>query len=164
MNRNPLDASNEFPENTMTIERKTILTAVLALALAPRNIKVVAVAPGWVMTDMTRAFLESPEGAEIRAQSPHDRTATVDEVAEVVLLAVSGRADALAGGIIDVHHQRSGSAEALKRSHIERISSSLAEVLRRSDECQRPTNEIAEQLAEEYLAESAGCVRAPLAA
>ena len=69
-----------------------------------------------------------------------------------------------AGGIIDVHHQRSGSAEALKRSHIERISSSLAEVLRRSDECQRPTNEIAEQLAEEYLAESAGCVRAPLAA
>jgi len=79
------------------------LSQSLAQALAPRNIKVVAVAPGWVLTDMTRDFLAGPEGADIRAQSPHDRTATVDEVAEVVLLAVSGRADALTGGIIDVN-------------------------------------------------------------
>jgi leucine dehydrogenase len=66
-----------------------------------------------------------------------------------------------AGGIIDVHHQRSGSGDAIKRAHIERIGESLTEVLRRADECHRPTGEIAEQLAEEYLR---GTARTPLAA
>ncbi len=79
------------------------LSQSLALALAPRNINVVAVAPGWVLTDMTRDYLDSPTGDLIRGQSPHDRTATVDEIAQVVLLVVSGRADALTGGIIDVN-------------------------------------------------------------
>ncbi|GAB3289113.1 Glu/Leu/Phe/Val family dehydrogenase [Parahaliea aestuarii] len=58
-----------------------------------------------------------------------------------------------AGGIIDVHHQRAGSAEASKREHIARIEGSLAEVLRRADECHSSTESIAEQLAEEYLAQ-----------
>ena len=79
------------------------LSQSLALALAPRGIQVVAVAPGWVETDMTRSHLESPDGEAIRAQSPYGRTATAEEVAEVVFLAVSGKADALTGGVIDVN-------------------------------------------------------------
>lgn len=79
------------------------LTQSLALKLAPQNIHLVAVAPGWVRTDMTTDYLDGPEGDTIRAQSPLQRTATAEEVAEVVLLAVSGRADALTGGIIDVN-------------------------------------------------------------
>jgi len=79
------------------------LSQSLAVALAPQNIKVVAVAPGWVMTDMTRDYLEGPGGAEIRNQSPMGRTATTDEVAEVVLMICSGKADALSGGIIDLN-------------------------------------------------------------
>ena len=75
----------------------------LALKLAPLGIHVVAVAPGWVLTDMTVGYLEGPEGADIRGQSPLDRTATVDEVAEVVALVLSGRADALTGAVIDVN-------------------------------------------------------------
>jgi 3-oxoacyl-[acyl-carrier protein] reductase len=75
----------------------------LARALAPRNIKVVSVAPGWVATDMTREHLAGPGGEEILGQSPAGRTATADEVAEVVLLAVSGKADALTGAVIDVN-------------------------------------------------------------
>lgn len=58
-----------------------------------------------------------------------------------------------AGGIIDVHHQRAGSAEAAKREHIARIEGTLAEVLRRADECHSSTESIAEQLAGEYLAQ-----------
>jgi NAD(P)-dependent dehydrogenase (short-subunit alcohol dehydrogenase family) len=79
------------------------LTQSLALALAPRGIHVVGVAPGWVASDMTRAYLSGPGGDAIRAQSPHGRVATAEEVAEVVFLAVSGKADALAGAIIDVN-------------------------------------------------------------
>jgi len=79
------------------------LTQSLAQALAPRGIVVVGVAPGWVRTDMTEAYLDGPQGDGIRAQSPTGRVATAAEVAEVVLLAVSGRADALQGAVIDVN-------------------------------------------------------------
>jgi len=79
------------------------LTQSLALALAPQGIHVVGVAPGWVESDMTRSYLAGPDGDAIRRQSPHDRVVTAGEVAEVVLLAVSGKADALTGAIIDVN-------------------------------------------------------------
>lgn len=79
------------------------VTQSLALALAPRGIHLVAVAPGWVESDMTRGHLAGAGGEAIRAQSPYGRTATAEEVAEVVLLAVSGKADALTGGVIDVN-------------------------------------------------------------
>lgn len=79
------------------------LSQSLAVALAPRNIKVVGLAPGWVLTDMTRDYLEGPGGRAIREQSPMGRTATAEEIAHVVLMVVSGRADALTGGIIDIN-------------------------------------------------------------
>lgn len=60
-----------------------------------------------------------------------------------------------AGGIIDVHHQRIGSSDLQKRSHIERIESSLGEVLLRADETRLPTQQIAEDLARECLARTA---------
>ena len=56
-----------------------------------------------------------------------------------------------AGGIVDVHHQRVGSSDAVKRAHIARIESTLAAVLARADETHMQTNTIAEQLAEEIL-------------
>jgi leucine dehydrogenase len=56
-----------------------------------------------------------------------------------------------AGGIIDVHHQRMGSADVTKGEHIQRIETSLAEVLRRADASHCPTHQIAEDLAREYL-------------
>ncbi len=59
-----------------------------------------------------------------------------------------------AGGIIDVHHQRLGSREANKRLHIDHIQTTLATVLRRADEQRRQTHEVAEALAEEYLAQA----------
>jgi len=68
-----------------------------------------------------------------------------------------------AGGIIDVHHQRVGSSNAVKYEHIQRIENTLAEVLKRADECHTQTQQIAEQLAEEYLA-AVGNVATPLRA
>jgi len=73
------------------------------VALAPKNIHVVAIAPGWVLTDMTRDYLEGPGGDKIRNQSPLNRTATADEVANLVMMIVSGRVNALTGGIIDLN-------------------------------------------------------------
>ncbi len=75
----------------------------LALKLAPQGIHVLNVAPGYVMTDMTREYLVGAQGEAIRGQSPHGRVAQPEEIAQVVLLAVSGRADAMTGGIVDVN-------------------------------------------------------------
>ncbi|MDD5719110.1 MAG: SDR family NAD(P)-dependent oxidoreductase [Candidatus Krumholzibacteria bacterium] len=75
----------------------------LAIALAPRGIKVVTVAPAWVETDMTRHYLAGPEGEKIRAQFPGGQVVDPQDLAWTVLLAVSGRADALTGSVIDVN-------------------------------------------------------------
>jgi NAD(P)-dependent dehydrogenase (short-subunit alcohol dehydrogenase family) len=79
------------------------LSQSLAVALAPKNIHVVAIAPGWVLTDMTRDYLTGPGGDAIRHQSPLNRTATADEVATLVMMVVSGRVNALTGSIIDLN-------------------------------------------------------------
>ena len=56
-----------------------------------------------------------------------------------------------AGGIIEAHHQRQGSSEAVRRAHIGRIETTLAEVLRLSGERQVSSELVAEELAEEIL-------------
>lgn len=75
----------------------------LAIALAPRGIKVITVAPAWVETDMTRGYLAGPEGDSIRAQFPGGQVVDPEDLAWTVLLAVSGRADALTGSVIDIN-------------------------------------------------------------
>lgn len=57
-----------------------------------------------------------------------------------------------AGGIIDVHYQRSGQDRSALEAHLQGIGTRLGEVLRRADQSHRPTGEIAEDLAEELLA------------
>ena len=56
-----------------------------------------------------------------------------------------------AGGIIDVHYQRSGADHRACLPHIERIATTLEQVLRRADESRLPTATVAEQLAEGIL-------------
>lgn len=56
-----------------------------------------------------------------------------------------------AGGIIDVHHQRLGSAEAAVRAHLAGIEKNLLEVLRRSDRSGESTDAVAEALAMEKI-------------
>lgn len=62
------------------------LTRALAVEWAPLGIRVNAVAPTYVETDLTRGLLSRPEARErIEGLTPMRRLATVDEVAEAVL-------------------------------------------------------------------------------
>jgi NAD(P)-dependent dehydrogenase (short-subunit alcohol dehydrogenase family) len=75
----------------------------LAQALAPLNIFVGVVAPGFVETDMAAELLDGPTGEAIRRQSPLNRVAKPDEVAEAVLrLAADGMMYAT-GCILDLN-------------------------------------------------------------
>ena len=75
----------------------------LAQALAPHNIFVGAVAPGFVATDMAAEILDGPAGDGIRSQSPLNRVATPDEVAQAILrLAADGMMIAT-GCILDLN-------------------------------------------------------------
>lgn len=75
----------------------------LAKALAPFNIYVFIVAPGWVETDMTEPYLSGPEGDAIRNQSPLGRVAQPEEVAHTVLFLASEDSAFLTGCIVDVN-------------------------------------------------------------
>ncbi len=75
----------------------------LAIALAPHNITVSTVAPGFVQTDMAAAHLQGERGAAIRAQSPFGRVATPDEVAAAVLYLASPEATWATGAILDLN-------------------------------------------------------------
>jgi len=75
----------------------------LAQALAPHNIIVTVVAPGFVATDMTEELLAGEPGEAIRRQSPLHRVARPEEVASVALFLVSGQADYLTGAIVDLN-------------------------------------------------------------
>ena len=75
----------------------------LAQTLAPYNIFVGVVAPGFVRTDMAAELLDGPQGEVIRKQSPLNRVATPEEIAEaVVRLAADGMLYAT-GCILDVN-------------------------------------------------------------
>ncbi|MCU0474655.1 MAG: SDR family oxidoreductase [Anaerolineae bacterium] len=75
----------------------------LAVALAPQNIHVITVAPGWVETDMAAEHLASPAGDGIRNQSPFGRVASVDDVAYAVCFAASDKAKFMTGAVLDVN-------------------------------------------------------------
>lgn len=75
----------------------------LAVALAPAGIQVYAVAPGFVATEMAESVMQGDAGDAIRAQSPLNRVARPDEVAEVVAFLVSSEGEFLTGSIIDVN-------------------------------------------------------------
>lgn len=75
----------------------------MAKALAPQAIYVTTVAPGFVETDMAAPFLSSPEGDEIRAQSPMNRAARPEEVARVIVFLASPGSETTTGAIVDVN-------------------------------------------------------------
>lgn len=78
-------------------------TQSMALVLAEHDIRVSAVAPGFVQTEMAREVLDGPGGDAVRAQSPYGRVARPEEVASAVLWLASAGARFSTGTIIDVN-------------------------------------------------------------
>jgi 3-oxoacyl-[acyl-carrier protein] reductase len=75
----------------------------LAVALAPHNIGIVTVAPGWVATDMATEHLAGSQGDAIRGQSPLKRVAEPEDVAAVVLFYASDESFFSTGAVVDVN-------------------------------------------------------------
>jgi NAD(P)-dependent dehydrogenase (short-subunit alcohol dehydrogenase family) len=75
----------------------------LAQALAPYNVFVYVVAPGFVDTERVAWKVHGPDGDAIRNQSPLKRVARPDEVARTVLFLASEGTDFLTGCIVDVN-------------------------------------------------------------
>jgi NAD(P)-dependent dehydrogenase (short-subunit alcohol dehydrogenase family) len=75
----------------------------LAVALAPYNITVGIIAPGFVETDMAAAYLTSEQGEQVKKQSPFNRVATPEEVANLVAVFASNGLEFMTGGIVDLN-------------------------------------------------------------
>jgi len=75
----------------------------LALALAPHNIFVYTIAPGFVETAMARPYLTGERKKEILNQSPIGRVAKPEEIAKTAVFLASEGTDFLTGCIIDVN-------------------------------------------------------------
>jgi len=74
-----------------------------AKALAPHNIYVYTVAPGYVDTEMAATAMEGDRGEEIRKQSPLKRIASPAEIARTVCFLASEGTDYLTGCIVDIN-------------------------------------------------------------
>jgi 2-deoxy-D-gluconate 3-dehydrogenase len=78
------------------------LTKSLAIELAPHNIQVNAIAPGWIETDMTAAVRSSPMNDEIIARTPAKRWGKADEIVGATVFLASRAADFVTGVTLPV--------------------------------------------------------------
>jgi len=79
------------------------LTKSLAINWAPEGIRVNAVAPGWIATEMTRGLREDPaREAAILARTPQGRWGTPRDVGKIAAMLLSSEAGFLTGTIVPV--------------------------------------------------------------
>jgi 2-dehydro-3-deoxy-D-gluconate 5-dehydrogenase len=78
------------------------LTKSMAIELAPHNIQVNAIAPGWIETDMTAPVRTMPMNDEILARTPAGRWGQPEEVAGTAVYLASRASDFVTGTTIRV--------------------------------------------------------------
>lgn len=79
------------------------LSQSLAKALAPHNVGVFVVAPGWVLTEMAAEHLTGERREAVLRDQPSGRVADPDEVAKVVEFCALDAPLSMTGAILDVN-------------------------------------------------------------
>jgi NAD(P)-dependent dehydrogenase (short-subunit alcohol dehydrogenase family) len=77
-------------------------TRVMGLEWADRNVRVNAIAPGWVETDFTTELFASRWGEKLRDDVPMKRFATVDDLTGLILYLASDASTYMTGSIIPI--------------------------------------------------------------
>ena len=77
-------------------------TKALALELARHSIRVNALLPGYVVTDLNRDFLTSPAGDKLRARIPSRRFGEMHDLDGPMLLLASDAGAAMSGSTLVV--------------------------------------------------------------
>jgi len=75
----------------------------LAVALAPHNISVHIIAPGFVETEMAAEILNGPIGQSIKSQSGFNRVAKPEEIARLIAVYASEGLEFTSAGIVDIN-------------------------------------------------------------
>lgn len=79
------------------------LSQSMAKALGKYNVSVIAVAPGFVKTEMAIPILQSEIGDFIKNESPFGRVASPVEVAHTIVFLSKDESKFLSGGIVDIN-------------------------------------------------------------
>ena len=78
------------------------LTKALALEWARHNIRINAIAPGYVETDINRGLLQSETGKKIIQRIPQRRTGNLEDLDGPLLLLASDASAFMTGAIVPV--------------------------------------------------------------
>jgi NAD(P)-dependent dehydrogenase (short-subunit alcohol dehydrogenase family) len=78
------------------------LTRAMAVELARHGIRVNAIAPGYIETDLNREFLQSPAGQTVLKRNPQRRAGVVADLDGILLLLASDRSAHMTGTVIPV--------------------------------------------------------------
>src|SRR5207245_10776628 len=78
------------------------LTKSMAIELAPNNIQVNAIAPGWIETDMTAPVRTMPMNDEILGRTPAGRWGQPEEIAGTAVYLAARASDFVTGETIRV--------------------------------------------------------------
>lgn len=78
------------------------VTRNMALELARHKIRVNALAPGYILTDMNREFFESPPGLEMIQRVPQKRIGNPEELDGALLLLASDASTYMSGSVITI--------------------------------------------------------------
>jgi len=79
------------------------LSKSLAVAWAPENIRVNAVAPGWITTNLTIQLQQNAEASEkILSRTPMGRWGTPEDVADAIVFLCSSGARFITGAVLAV--------------------------------------------------------------
>ena len=85
------------------------LTRAMAVELAPHRVRVNAIAPGYIETDMNRQFFATQAGQRLIKQIPQRRLGQVEDLDGVLLLLASDASQYMTGSVITIDGGQSAS-------------------------------------------------------